>query len=256
MEKKQLNNDVNSFDLVHIARTLWRKVWIIVASGLITGFLGFVLSACVLTPQYSSSIMLYVNNSTFSIGDQFNISASDLTAAQSLVKTYIVMLQNRTTLEAVIEKADVDYTYEELEDMISASSVNDTEVFQVTVTCDHPYEAAKIANVIAEVLPRRVSEIIDGSTMRVVDSAAVDTDKVFPSVTGFTALGILLGVILSVVVLILIAIADDTIRDEEYILQNYDYPILAKIPDLVSSGSGKSYGYYYKKNRPSTKAGE
>lgn len=256
MEKKQLTNDVNSFDLVHIARLLWRKVWIIIASGLIAGFLGFILSAFVLTPQYSASIMLYVNNSTISIGGDFGFSASDLTAAQSLVKTYIVMLQNRTTLEKVIEKAEVDYTYEELEDMISASSVNDTEVFRITVTGDHPYEVAKIANTIAEVLPRRVEEIIDGSNMRVVDSAIADTDKVFPSITGFTALGMLLGVILSVVVLSLIAIADDTIRDEEYILQNYDYPILAKIPDLVNSGSGKSYGYYYKKKRPESKAGE
>ena len=250
MDKKQTNNDVNSFDLLHIARLLWRKIWIIVASGLITGVIGFVLAAFVLTPQYSSSILLYVNNGTISLAG-VSISASDLSAAQSLVKTYTVMLQNRTTLEKVIDKADVDYTYEELEDMISASAVNDTEVLQITVTCDDPYEAAKIVNTIAEVLPRRIQEIIDGSTMAVVDSGAVDPDKVFPSITGFTALGLLIGVIVSVVVLSLIAIADDTIRDEEYILQNYDYPVLAKIPDLSAPSNSKSYGYYYKKSSSS-----
>ena len=32
--------------------------------------------------------------------------------------------------------------------------------------------------------------------------------------------------------------------DMDYILENYDYPILAKIPDLVE-GNSKKYGYYY-----------
>ena len=247
MERKQTNNDVSSFDLLHIARSLWKRVWVIIVSSVVTGILGFVLAAFVITPQYSSSIMLYVNNSSFKIDGVINIS--DLSAAQSLVKTYIVLLQNRTTLEKVIEKADVDYSYEDLEDMISASAVNDTEVLQITVTSDDPYEAAKIVNAIAEVLPRRITEIIDGSTMAVVDSGAVDLQKVFPSITGFTALGLLLGAIVSVVILSLLAIGDDTIRNEEYILQNYDYPILAKIPDLVNTGNNKSYGYYYKKHQ-------
>jgi hypothetical protein len=37
---------------------------------------------------------------------------------------------------------------------------------------------------------------------------------------------------------------DDTIHDEDYVLQNYDCPILAKVPNLLNSGS-KHYGYYY-----------
>jgi hypothetical protein len=37
---------------------------------------------------------------------------------------------------------------------------------------------------------------------------------------------------------------DDTIHDEEYVLRTYDYPILAKIPNLVND-SAKRYGYYY-----------
>jgi capsular polysaccharide biosynthesis protein len=247
------NNNTNDFyviDLLHIVRTLWRRAWVIVLSALLAAGIGFSVATFAIEPTYSSAIMLYINNSSVSIEDLgFSISSSEISAAQSLVKTYIVLLQNRTTLEKVIEKADVDYTYEDLEDMISASAVNETEVLQITVTSDDPYEAAKIVNAIAEVLPRRITEIIDGSTMAVVDSGAVDLQKVFPSITGFTALGLLLGAIVSVVILSLLAIGDDTIRNEEYILQNYDYPILAKIPDLVNTGNNKSYGYYYKNHQ-------
>ena len=42
-----------------------------------------------------------------------------------------MILKSRTALNAVIEEADLDYTYEELEKMITASAVNSTEVFEI-----------------------------------------------------------------------------------------------------------------------------
>ena len=163
-----------------------------------------------------------------------------------MVKTYIVLLRNRTTLEKVIEKAGVAYSYKQLDGMIEAESVNNTEVFSIKVTSGDPYEAAKIANSIAEVLPGRVSEVIDGASMEIVDSAIPNLQKVSPSITQYTAIGLILGAVLSAVVLVVFALMDDTVHDEEYISQNYKYPILAKIPDLLD-GTSKDYSYYYQK---------
>jgi capsular polysaccharide biosynthesis protein len=88
--------------------------------------------------------------------------------------------------------------------------------------------------------------------MAVVDSGAVNLKKVSPSITGYTIVGMLVGAVVSILTLIVIDMRDDTIRGEEYILQNYDYPILAKIPDLTNVDS-KSYGYYYKSHKHHTK---
>ena len=232
-----------TIDLLRVVKMLWRKAWIIVLAGVLCAVSGFLFARFAIAPTYSSTIQLYVNNSSINVGN-FNISASEITASQSLVKTYGVILDNRTTLERVIEEADVDYTYEELSDMIKYGSSNDTEIMYVTVTSKDPYEASKIANCIKEVLPIRIDEIIDGATMKTVEDAVPNTDKVAPSITKYTAVGLLLGMLFSMLVIAIIAIADDRIHDEEYILDNYDYPILAKIPDLIESDS-KKYGYYY-----------
>ena len=128
--------------------------------------------------------------------------------------------------------------------MLKYGSSNNTEIMYVTVTAKDPYEASKIANCIKEVLPIRIDEIIDGATMKTVENAVPNTNKVAPSITQYTAVGLLIGILLSMLVIAIIAIADDRIHDEEYILDNYDYPILAKIPDLVE-GNSKKYGYYY-----------
>lgn len=245
MDKKQNQKEYSSVDLLHIVRSLWKKAWVIAIAMILAGIIGFSIAAFAIAPTYSSSVMLYVNNG-MSVGDIFELNNSQLAGARNLVDTYIVMLQNRTTLNKVIEKANVGYDYEDLEDMIKAESVNGTEIMRITVTSTDPYEAAEIANAIAIVLPTRISEIIKGSSMEVVDSAAVNLKKVAPSVTGYTVVGMLVGAIISVLVLIVVDMRDETIRSEEYILQNYDYPILAKIPDLANTDS-KSYGYYQSK---------
>ena len=232
-----------TIDLLHIVKVIWKKLWIIILAAVICGASGFMIARFLIAPTYSSTIKLYVNNSSINVGN-FNISASELTASQSLVKTYGVILDNRTTLERVIEEADVDYTYEELSNMIKYGSANDTEIMYVTVTSKDPYEASNIANCIKDILPIRIDEIIDGATMKTVEDAVPNTDKVAPSVTKYTAVGLFLGMLVSMLVVAIIAIADDRIHDEDYILENYEYPILAKIPDLVEDGS-KKYGYYY-----------
>lgn len=249
MEKQENNKEYYTIDVLHVVKSLWKRAWLIALCGLLAAAIGFAIAAFAIAPTYSSSVKLYVNNSSISLGNtNFSISASELTAAQSLVKTYGDILDSRSTLERIIDKADVEYTWKELSEMIAYAPSNDTEIMRVTVTCKDPYEASKIANTIAEVLPVRISEIIDGASMEVVDSAIPDLEKVAPSITQYTGISLIIGVLISVMVLIIIALMDDTIHDEDYVLRNYDYPILGKVPNLLNTGN-KAYGYYSQKRQ-------
>ncbi len=249
MEKQEKSiEEYYTVDIVHIAKTLWKRAWFIALCGLWAAIIGFLISAFVITPTYSSHIKLYVNNSSFSLGNtNFSISASELTAAQSLVKTYGDILDSRSTYERVIEKAGVNYTWKQLSDMVKYAPSNGTEIMRVSVTCTDPYEASKIANTIAEVLPMRISEIIDGASMEVVDSAIPELQKVAPNITQHTAIGLILGIFIAMIAVVISALLDDAVHDEEYVLRTYDYPILGKVPDLLNTGN-KSYGYYSAKS--------
>ena len=82
MENK--SKDFFTIDLLHILKYLWKRVWIIAISGILTAAIGFSISYFAIAPKYSTSIMLYVNNSSFSLGNtNFSISASEISAAQS-----------------------------------------------------------------------------------------------------------------------------------------------------------------------------
>ena len=244
---KNQSGEYYTIDLLQIAKALWRHIWAIILAAVIGAGAGFSYAYFLIAPTYSSSVMLYVNNGTFTIGSTgFNISSSEIVAAQSLVNTYTEILNNRTTYEKVIQKSEVNYTPSELARMVKAGPSNDTEILKVTVTSTDPYEAAKIANCIAEVLPDRIAQIIDGASMEVVDTAVPDLHKIAPSITKYAAIGLILGTLFAVGVITVFVLLDDTIQDEEYILQSYDYPVLAKLPDLLGDSSKRSRYKYYK----------
>lgn len=250
MNRNNKVSEERTIDLEHIFKTLIKRIWVLIIAAIIGGSAFFAYSNFFKAPMYSSQILLYVNNSSFSVGStSVSISASQISAAQSLVKTYSVILNNRTTLEKVIEKAGVNYSYQQLGSMINAYSVNETEVLCVKVTGKDPYEASKIANCIAEVLPERISEIIEKSSVVVVDSAIPVLHKVSPNVTTDAFIGAVLGLLIAGGLLVLVAVLDDSIHDENYIIQNTQYPVLAKIPGIINAEAIKRghHTRYYKK---------
>lgn len=255
MERQDQNvrSDLYTVDLLHILKRLWYRIWAIALCGIIGAVAGFSIANFAVTPMYSSSILLYVNNNSISLGNtSVTFSASEISAAQSLVRTYIVILKNRTTLEMVVDRSGLDYTANDIAGMITANAVDETEVMQVSVKCEDPYKAAKIANTIAEVLPTRLAEIIEGSSMEVVDSAIPNTQRVSPSFTLYTVAGFFIGVFIAAAIVTIAAMMDTTVHDEEYVLQTYKYPILAKVPNLFDYNR-KRYGYYYRKYYGSNK---
>lgn len=202
--------DYPEFDLIKIARVLWKKAWLILLSAVIAGGLFLSCAAFFVTPRYKATAMMYVNNTSSAAGSSSSsISSGDLAAAKKLLDIYLIILQSRTALEQVIEVADLDYTYEQLSKMVDASSVNDTEVFRITATCSDPMEAKRIVDTIVELLPGRIAEIVDGSSVRVVDHAGVPVVKASPDYVRYTIVGALIGAVVSSLAVLL--------RDSTYV---------------------------------------
>ena len=242
------NMEEDTIDLLELAKALWKNILIIALVAVLVGFMAFGYTAFMVKPQYQATASLYVNNSSFSLGaTSFSISSADLSASNSLVSVYIYILQSRTTMEDVIKEADLSYTPEELSKMVSAKGVSSTGAFEVTVTSNNPAEAELIANTIAQILPDRISEIVDGSSVRIVDYAVIPSHRAGPSMVKNTAVGILAGGFLAAAVVILRFLLDDRskvmIKSADELREMYpDIQVLAMIPDMRVSE--KKSGYY------------
>lgn len=237
-------NEYDEIDLGQLLEAMWKKAWAIVLAAILGGGVFFAYAKFMITPLYVADAQMYVNNSSVSFGNtSLTISSAELSAAKTLVDTYIVILNSRDTLNEVIRETGVPYTYHELAGMVKAGAVNNTEVFSITVTSPSPQEAELIANAIVKVLPIRIADIVDGSDVRVVHYAIVPTAKVSPNITRYTAIGMLVGVIVACAVICVMVLRDTLIHNEDYLMDTYGLPVLAVIPDLMDHSGG--VGYYY-----------
>lgn len=237
-------NDEIEIDLMRLFRALWRKAWLIAVVTVLFGAATLLGTALFVKPTYKAKALMYVNSSNISVGGaKLSISQAELSAAQTLVDTYIVIMNTRTTLEDVIEQSGVDYTYEEMieSEMVQAAAVNGTEIFSIEVTSTSPREAELIANTIAKILPEKIASIVEGSSARIVDYAVVPSEKAGPSLRKNAAVGAVLGFVLICGILVVMELMDEQIHDSDYLTQTYGIPVLAVIPDLLSNKVTNDY---------------
>ncbi|MBQ8606020.1 MAG: polysaccharide biosynthesis tyrosine autokinase [Clostridia bacterium] len=245
-EKTKKKKEITEIDFKRLGRVIWHKSWIIAIVSVLCAVVSLLSSIFFITKQYQASAMFYVNNNSFSLNEtSFNITSSDITASKSLVNTYIVILNTRACLNEVIEYGELDkagYSYSKLKKQISATAVNETEVFKVVVTDPDPDMAKHIAKCIADILPNKITSIVEGTSAKVVDNAVKPVVPSSPDYAQNTLLGFLIGFVLSLGIIILRTVYDVTIRREEDIEQSCAHPILAAVPDMLAPSKG---GYYY-----------
>lgn len=244
----QNKQEIQEIDLLKLLKVLWNKIWIIVSAAFVGGVAFFAFTFFFITPQYQSTALLYVNNSSLDIGStKLNITSGDINASSSLISTYSVILRSRTTLEQAIAEGRLPYTYNQLKGKVAGSAEGSTPIFKITVTDPNPEMAANICNTIVEIMvdPNSgISGIVEGSSVSVIDYAVVANSASSPSYMKNTAIGMLLGFVIASGIVILISLMDTTIREEEYLLEKYkSIPVLSTIPDLNEDSSGGYYGY-------------
>ncbi len=245
---KNANGEIE-IDLLKLIRALWRNALVIILVAVICGGLAFGYTYMFMTPMYTATTMLYINNSNISLGNtSFSISSNEIYTSQSLMDTYVTLLFSRTTLEEISEEAGVPYG-SGVGNLISTKPIENTGMFYVFATSWSPTEAELIANTVAKVLPERVAEIINGSTVRVVDYAIVPAHRSSPSYTRNTVMGAMIGAVLVAGIILLKEIfgakEDVLIHSSDDAAKLYpDIPVLAIIPDMRTSSKKSYYSDY------------
>lgn len=245
-------NEDFEIDLAKLGKALWSKILVIILLGAIMASCAFAYTFFFVSPSYDATVSIYVNNSNISLGSaRLTVTSAELNTSSALVNTYIFILRSRTTLEDVIAKAELPYSYTTLSNMIKIEPVEGTGAFNVTVRSSSPTRSELIANTIAQVLPNRISEIVDGSSVRIVDYAIVPAHRSAPDYSVNTLIGFLLGVILAagvVAVRFLVSEKNDMVVHTSDDLRSLypDVKVLAMIPDMrLSEKKGYYYSSYY-----------
>lgn len=246
----QDKEDMLELDIKSLLLLVLRKSWIIVLVAVLVAALALGYAKFFITPKFAAKIQLYSNN--IYEESKGEIEAGQLTAAAYLAEAYMVILRGKPVLNEVLKTTELQdkYTVDQLRGMITADTVNQTEIFEITVTGENSAEVAKIANTFAEVLPGKLQEVVEGSDVRLVDYAVESKQVVYPEYRNIVLISFVVGFLLCALLIVTKELVDDGIHSEEYLTTVYEeIPLLAVIPDAKEpkGGNYRRYKNYYKK---------
>ena len=238
MGKDNGQNDEVEIDIGHILSILWEKILVIIATGIIVGLAGFLVSKFLITPKYESETKLYVLNRA----NDSATTLSDVQLSTQLTKDYQILVTSAPVMNQVIKELGLNMKASELASTISVDTPSDTRVLQITVTSNDPKRAKDIADKVAQVSSKKICDIMKIEQVNVIEEGSLSEEPAVDTVQKWTLIGLALGIVLSCAVIIIRSMLDDTVKTTEDVEKYFDLSTLAVIPisEEMDDGLGKN----------------
>lgn len=235
---------MNVSDLFYIIK---KNIWAIVTWGIGTMILMFVVAVFFITPKYSASIDVLVNQKTNNTQAQYTAQQTDLQA----INTYKDVLKKPVILQPVLHEIKEKYNYqgslEDLEKEISLENESDSQVLTVNVKNNNAFVAANTANIIGKVFSKKIKKIMKVDNVSIVSKAKPDSSPIFPNKKIFVFAGLFMGLLIGLVIAIVKYLFDTTIKDEEFLTKNLKLVSLGSVYHISSKED--AYHAVYLKNK-------
>lgn len=220
-----IQNEEIEIDLMEILFLLLRRLWLIMAAGVIGGILFGLYTHAFIKPQYKSQSMIYILTKSTSI-----TSLTDLQVGTQLTEDYMVFIKSRPVADKVIENLDLKLSYKEFVDKVSIVNPDNSRVLKLTVTDYNPDTARTIVNELTDVSVKRIAEIMATEEPTVADYGHVAKKPSSPNLLKNVIIGGILFMLLAVAVIVLMYIMNDSIRTSDDVEKYLGLNTLGTIP--------------------------
>ncbi len=223
----------DEIDLAELFFVLRRRIWIIIASGLIGAIIALLYTLFLIKPLYQSSSMIYIFSKTTTV-----TSAIDLQIGKQLTVDFEILGKSRPVLERVISDLQLDTDYESLLRTVSVDNPTDSRIIKITVKNQDPQLACDIANSLAENLAARVAEVTDTTKPSSVEEAVPAVVPISPSKKKNTIMGGMVGVLIAITIILVMHFSDMSVRTEDDVRKYLGLGTLAAVPYEKSISEG------------------
>ena len=210
-------------DWVSILFRLLEKIHWIALAALLGALLAWLWVTRFVTPVYQATSKIYI------AGSDTTISLSDLQLGSTLAVDYQEVFKIWHVHEMVDERLDLNYSYSQLEKMVSVSNPNGSHLLYIHVKSSNPEEAKLLADTYAEVVQDYITNKMELRKPQILEKARTPNLPVSPNVSGTVARGALFGGLGIIVVFLFIFILDDRIRTGDDIAKAADLPLFGTI---------------------------
>lgn len=211
------NQQEEVIDLFQLFNELKKHFRLIIIWALIGLILSMVVSFFFITPKYSSTIDILVNQKADSEQTQYTTQQADLQA----INTYKDVIQKAVILEPVVKELKQKNNYQgsvgSLQGAISVANQTSSQVFSVTVTDTNAYMAADIANTIGTVFSKKIKQMMKIDNVTIVTKATPNLTPVSPNKKMNALIGLLVGLLIGIGIVVIKYLRDTTVKDVEFL---------------------------------------
>lgn len=182
---------------------------------------------------YSSPI-IYESTTTLYVEPQVNSSIVDyegILTNSKMIKTYKQIIKSRKITEKVINNLKLDKTYNQLLDMMTVSTVSDTEMLSISVRSEYYQQAPLIANEIASVFIEQMKQDMGIENIVVVDSAIENLNPVEPNMIKLALLGLVAGIMVGCAFAFILESMDNKIKNHDDVKKYLKIKTIGMIPN-------------------------
>ena len=216
--------------------TLKKRLSLIISMTALAVMVSGVISYFFLTPIYQVSTQLLVNQTK---NEDAMYNYNEVQTNLQLINTYNVIIKSPAILDIVKEELDLDLTTSELNNKISVSSEQNSQVVNIAVQDENPTNAATIANKVAEVFQKEISAIMNVDNVTILAKASVpdNPSPIKPQPLLNIAIALVVGLMLGIGLAFLLEYLDNTVKNEQDIENLLDIPVLGSITIIENQNS-------------------
>ena len=221
---RALQGEVRTLDLVELFYRVLSKIHFVIIAALI-GAIVMGVQASKSVPIYSATSKLYI------VGNQgATLNISDLQLGALLTMDYTEVFRTWEVHERVRSELGLNYSYSQLQGMITISNPEDTHVLYITARHANAQMAADIANAYATSAKKFILQTMDSEEPNVFSVALVPSTASVVSRSASAVKGFLLGAVLAIGLIVLFFVMDDRPHTPEDVQRAAGIPTLAVLP--------------------------
>ena len=230
---------------------LVKHIKLILILAIIFGGLAYFYAINYVTPQYTSSGTMYVQNK---VTNSETTSSGDLAAASRLATACSHIFTTQKVLEPISTELKEEYGLNlstgTLRSMISVSTVEGSELLSISVKGSDPVQVYRVCSMVVDVIPDAYKQLIYAGTMIIVDEPRINYSKTNSSETSTAVKGIAVGAVIGIVIAFLIEFLNKEVKPDDDLYEIYGIPVFAEILNFDASPKVKGkYGRYSKYGR-------
>lgn len=199
-------------------------LWILLAVIVIV-IAGNVFTLLTRTPLYQSNTTIVL------VGEnKSGYSQTESQLNQNLIGTYSQIIKSRKVLNQVIENLKLKTTADELSQYITTSSVEDTEIIQITVNNPNAKDSKKITDELAEVFSKEIKDIYNLENVEIIDKAELAKTPYNVNYVKDNIIYLVIGLVLSFGVVFVMYYFDTSIKSSDVVEDKLGLTVIGIVP--------------------------